>query len=125
MNYEETLELEVGQSTPHRRRDGWSRGAFDFESPAFSTTYNQQVEFGTGMGGPEVAFIFMDTQMLNDLMDDKTFPRGANSWMRIEVRKRRKTQKRMEQAGVGEINLGSFDLAFLQILVPGLKGTLP
>ena len=74
MNDEETLQFEVGQRSLHRWCDGWGRGVFNFESPPFSAPNDEQVEFGPAMSGPEETLVFVDPQMSNNLVDDKTLP---------------------------------------------------
>ena len=69
MNDVESLELQVLDRDMSGARHRGGRGALDLETQPGFSAHDQQVEFRTGMGGPEKAFVRVDAQPADELVD--------------------------------------------------------
>ena len=77
LNHIESLDLKVVDRDMSRSRHRGGRGAFDLETEPRFSAHEQQVELGTGMGGPEKAFVGFDAQPPDELVDDEAFQKDA------------------------------------------------
>ena len=107
------------QRDAHRRRHLRCIGALEFHADAPAVLQHQQVEFGAGMGGPEVRLIRpRDAQ---DLVECEALPRGAG--LRVPRQRRRvaDAEQLVQQAGVAQVDLRRLHLALAEVREPGLK----
>ena len=70
----QTIELQIVQGMPHRRREHGGVGAFDFEAKTLFTPDNEQVKLGAAVGAPKVALVRMSTKLPNCLLQRKPLP---------------------------------------------------
>jgi len=92
MNEIKALELKVAQSIAHRWCNLRRTGSFDFKAQPLTSTFDKKVQFGPGMGCPEETLFASGAQPTDNLMQDKTFPRGAKLGMNFQITKRLQIQ---------------------------------
>jgi len=71
------LELQIMHRRAHRGCQCRSDRALDLETQPQSSTYYQQIQFGTLMGSPVIGLLWRNAQLLHQLIDDETLPRCA------------------------------------------------
>ena len=92
---------------------------FELKSVVFACDPNQEIQFGAGMGCPKVGIAAFECS--DDLLQSETLPRCAEFRMRLQVRQGAQLKQSMQNAAVANIDLGSLDLPFTDILEPGRK----
>src|SRR6185436_13934151 len=117
----ETIEFQIVASNAHRSRKGRSDGAFDLESNPPSAPHHEQIEICARVSRPEISLIALQLEPANQILDDEPFPRRADLWMTEKRVVRLDPEKKMEKAGVDDLDLGSPDLALSEVLEPRRK----
>ena len=96
MNDVESLELQVLDRDMSGARHRGGHGALDLETQPGPSAHDQLVELRTGVGGPEKAFVGLDAQPADELIDDESLPGRTGFRMGFEVRRRSKIEQRVK-----------------------------
>ena len=119
MNDVESLELQILLRDMSGARHYGGCGALDLETQPGLSAHDPQIEFRTGMGGPERTFAGLDAQSADELIDDEALSGRTGLWMGFEVRRRSKIEQRVKQAAVRHIHLRGAHLPLGDVGVPG------
>ena len=95
--------------------------AFHLEAESQCAANDEKVEFSTLMRSPMVCLIWVNTQLLHDLVDDEALPRRTELGMTLQISLCREIEQRMQQPRIADEYLGCLHLTLAQILVPGLQ----
>src|SRR5581483_3749800 len=114
---DEAIQLEIADRRAHR---GCQRGcvhAFALHANAATPLEEHEVDFRALVRGPEIGLV--RRQRLERLFDGIAFPGGPNLGMKLQVALPGNPQKRVQQAAIAHVYLGSLDLPFAEVLKPG------
>src|SRR3954447_11259338 len=114
----EAVELQVGESDVDRSGDSGRVAVLEFEAEPPAATHDEKVELGAAVGRPEEAFSGPRTQAGDHLRQAKAFPGGSNLGVARQVGKGLQVEECVQEPAVDDVDLGGFDLALLEILVP-------
>src|SRR4030042_3815517 len=116
MDHEEVFQVQLFQRDVHGTGGPGSIAVFAFKTIPLPIEGDQQIQFGAGVGGPEIGGA--DLKIPYDLTEGESFPGGPQLGMAEQGPLIADVQQGMEQSGVLNEYLGGFDLSFLDVLVP-------
>ena len=91
-------------------------GSLELHADAFTLNFQNQVKFRTAVNRIEPGLFWL--LGLKDFFERETFPRRAEFWIGKQVGGGLDAAKGMVDAGVAEIDFGSFDKTFPEISMP-------
>jgi len=112
----EVMQRDVSRPSQFRRH-----GSLDLKSEASTAAHNQQIEFGSGMGGPEEALMMFGTDPADQLFDHEALPRCPRLGVGFDIGEGPKIQQSMQQAAISHVDFGRTDLALADVFVPRWK----
>ena len=103
VDHDEPAEPQIRHRAAHRCGQLRGVGALDLDAVPAAAPEEEQVQPGAAVRAPEVRLVW--SQSAQNLLDDVTFPRGAELRMAQQVGMRANPQQVMEEPGVAQIGV--------------------